>query len=76
MKKGIGLLLLILSFDTFADSSGALMLRARVPASFTVSVERQGDKIFPVIHSNRARILPKVTMTTKKNVRLVSVVHP
>lgn len=76
MKKGIGLFLLLLSLDTFAGSSGILVLRARVPASFSVTLEKKGNSLTPVIHSNRARVLPKVTMTMKNNHRLVSVVHP
>lgn len=76
MKKGIGLLLLLLTTDLFAGTSGVLVLRARVPASFSVKMERSGDRIIPVIHSNRARTLPKVSMSFKKNLRIVSVVHP
>lgn len=76
MKKGIGLFLLALSLDTFSGTSSILVLRARVPASFTVTMEKQGQTLVPVISSNRARVLPTVTMTLKNNVRLVSVVHP
>lgn len=76
MKNGIGLFLLLLSLDTFAGSSGILVLRARVPASYSVTFEKKGDSLTPVIHSNRAKITPKVTMTLKNNHRLVSVVHP
>jgi len=76
MKKGIGLILLLLSFETFAGNSGILVLRARVPASYKITLEKNGDTVTPVIHSNRARVLPKITMTMKNNHRLVSVVHP
>lgn len=76
MKKGIGLFLILLSFDSFAGTSGILFLRARVPASFQVTMERQGNILVPVVHSNHARVLPKVSMSFKNNHRLVSVVHP
>lgn len=76
MKNGIGLFLLLLSTELFAGSSGILMLRARVPASYDVKLEKQGDRVVPVVHSNRARIVPKVSMVRKNNLRLVSVVHP
>lgn len=76
MKKGIGLFLFLLSFDTFPGTSGILVLRARVPASYTVTMEKQGNSVMPVIHSNRAKMVPKVTMSLKNNIRLVSVVHP
>lgn len=76
MKKGIGLFLLLLSLDTFAGTSGILVLRARVPASYSVTFEKKGDSLTPVIHSNRAKILPKISVSMKNNHRLVSVVHP
>lgn len=76
MKNGIALFLLLLSLDTLAGTSGTLVLRARVPASFSVSMERQGNLLVPVVRSNRARVVPKVTITMKNNARLVSVVHP
>ncbi len=76
MKNGIGLFLILLSLDTFAGTSATLFLRARVPASYKVEMERQGNSLVPVVYSNGARIVPKVTMTLKNNQRLVSVVHP
>lgn len=76
MKKSIGLILLILSMNSIAGTSGVLVLRARVPASYKIEIEQQGKTFVPVIHSNRARVLPKVTMSTKNNVQYVSVVHP
>ncbi len=76
MKNGIGLFLFLLSLNTFAGTSGTLILRARVPASFTISMEQQGPLMIPVVHSNGARILPKVSVSFKNNARLVSVVHP
>lgn len=76
MKNGIGLFLLLLTTDLFAGSSAVLFLRARVPASYTITMEKQGPTYLPVIHSNRARVLPKVTVSRKNNHNLVSVVHP
>lgn len=76
MKKGIGLFLLLLSTQIFAGTSGVLVLRARVPASYSITIEKHGETVIPVVHSNRTRVLPKVTMIRKNNQRYVSVVHP
>ncbi|MES2527066.1 MAG: hypothetical protein V4598_08255 [Bdellovibrionota bacterium] len=76
MKNGIGLFLFLLSFNTYAGTSGTLVLRALVPATFSITMEKQGNLLVPVVHSNRARVLPKVSVSFKNNARLVSVVHP
>lgn len=79
MKKGIGLFLFltIFSIEAFAaGSTGVLYLIGRVPASYQVKLEKHGDKVIPVVHSNKARVVPTVSLSTEKNRRYVSVVHP
>lgn len=76
MKNGIGLFLFLLCFDSSAGSTGVLYLMGRVPASYEVKMEKQGSHIVPVVYSNRARIIPRVSLSTVKNLNYVSVVHP
>jgi hypothetical protein len=76
MKKGIGLFLLSLALPAFAGNTGVLILRARVPASFEVIVDTNNKHSLPTIHSNGARITPKISQRLVNNLRIVSVVHP
>ena len=66
---------LLISFSALAGQSSSLILRARVPAIYSVEMTPNGGL---VTHSNQVGRAPKPTIQTtlRNGVRLVTVTHP
>ncbi len=82
MKKYLGLILLLLSFNVLAKSAksttAVLLLRANVPVSYKVNVRVDKHGIHPSLKTNalRGHARPKFEIKKSSHSYIVSVVHP